>query len=69
MGWSSGSGLMDRVIKLLKDDMGDPDKRFYFYMGLIDTFLDYDCDTLDECLGTDEEFDRAYRQTFGEEDE
>lgn len=71
MGWGSGSSLMREIVDIVQDNVGDPDKRFYMYIDLIHAFEAKDADTLDECMVIDEEYDRAYRQVSGldEEDE
>lgn len=60
MGWSSGSRLMSEIIE---DVMGavDDEARVEVYKALILNFENHDCDTLDECLGEDSAFDRAWK--------
>ena len=38
------------------------------YLDLIQAFSDYDCDTLDECVGICENFDTAYLLCFDSSD-
>lgn len=69
MGWASGSTLMNRIITVIQENVGDPDKRYYIYEGIVDAMQDADWDTLDECLGKDPEYDRLYQQMYGEDKE
>jgi hypothetical protein len=59
MGWASGSRLFDSVIKALKPVKAGT--RSLVYSLLIPAFEDFDCDTLQECLGKDPAFDKALR--------
>ena len=69
MGWSSGSGLFNEVIEILKDKVDDVLVREEIYDGLIPLFEDYDCDTLDECLGKDIAFDLIFKKYQKRDDE
>lgn len=69
MGWGSGSSLMSEVVGIIEENVGDPDKRFYMYIDLINAFEARDADTLDECMGIDPEYDRAFKQVSGITDE
>lgn len=64
MGWSSGSGLAHDLIVTIKKNVKDKDTRRKIYVVLIDSFENYDCDTLNECVGIDPVFD----EFFPEED-
>jgi hypothetical protein len=55
MGWASGSSLMRLIISQSRDSI-----KVENYVDLIDAFEEYDCDTLDECLGICNNFDIAY---------
>lgn len=68
MGWSSGSRLATRLIKAAKENLWDELEREDFYIEMIDAFEDADCDTLDECLGTDQSFDIVYNRKYPNED-
>ena len=61
MGWSSGSKLAASLIvsveNLIETNGGS---KIRFYRDMIDTFEKEGCDTLNECLGMSEEFDRVY---------
>lgn len=59
MGWSGGSELMSEIIKYAKPAIPD-DKRKRFYVGVIRAFQGEDADTLGECIGQDEKFDKAF---------
>ena len=62
MGWSSGTSLVKKMIDIIQENVGDPDKRFYMYIDLINAFEDHDWDNVDEAMGLDPEFDRAAKQ-------
>jgi hypothetical protein len=53
MGWSSGSSLFSDVAEIIAENVVDDNIRKLIYMGLIDAFQNYDCDTLDECMDID----------------
>jgi len=53
MGWSSGSSLFSDVAEIIAENVVDDNVRKLIYMGLIDAFQNYDCDTLDECMDID----------------
>lgn len=67
MGWSGGSQLMTDIINCLQEEIGDPDKRYYIYEKIVESMQDMDWDTLDECLGIDEEYDRLYYHIYPED--
>jgi ribosome modulation factor len=61
MGWASGSRLATSLIASVESVMETDDgSRMRFYRDMIDAFENMDCDTLCECLGMSEEFDRVY---------
>jgi ribosome modulation factor len=61
MGWASGSKLATSLILSVESVMETDDgSRMRFYRDLIEAFEKMDCDTLNECLGMSEEFDRVY---------
>lgn len=62
MGWSSGTTIVEKMIDIIQENVGDPDKRFYMYLEMIEVFEDADWDNIDEVMGKDEEFDRAAKQ-------
>jgi hypothetical protein len=53
MGWSSGSSLFSDVAEIIAENVVDDNVRKLIYMGLIEAFQNYDCDTLDECMDID----------------
>jgi len=61
MSWSEGSEIMDMIIKAIKEKIDSEDKEV-IYRDFIQYFEDNDCDTLEECLGEDPVFDRAYEE-------
>jgi hypothetical protein len=52
MGWSSGSSLFADIAEVIANTVADDDERRTVYEAMIESFMDRDCDTLDECLGT-----------------
>lgn len=69
MGWARGSGLLSEIISVLQANVSDFQDREDIYRELIGIFEGYDCDTIDECLGDDEAFDKAWEQLYTNEDE
>ena len=69
MGWSSGSTLFSDIINILNNNDIDDTTRKSIYDDMIPAFEDVDCDTLDECLGKDKQFDLAYREYYPEEED
>ncbi len=68
MSWSRGSGIFTEIIEALNDADVDDSQREKIYTSLIEIFEDFDCDTLDECLGDDPVFDRVFKQSTAEEE-
>ncbi len=68
MGWSSGSRLAGELIEAAKDTISNPDDRQEFYELMIDRFKDFDCDTLDECVGIDPAFDDVWEKLYPNDD-
>lgn len=66
MGWASGSVLASEMIDVIKREVKDKKVRRKIYDMLIGVFEDQDCDTLDECRGTDKAFDEAMDNIYGE---
>jgi ribosome modulation factor len=63
MGWASGSKLAISLILSVEGVMETDDgSRMRFYRDMIDSFEMMDCDTLNECLGMSEDFDRVYAE-------
>ena len=63
MGWATGSMIMSAFVDELEDSSLGHTQRVLVYELLIDTFENYDCDTLDECIGSDSAFDEAWVNT------
>lgn len=62
MGWASGSALFGDVITSVVEEVEDPNIRCRLFYILIQNFKDFDCDTLDECVGQDPSFDKAWKE-------
>lgn len=60
MGWNRGSQLMSDIIDVVYTNVRDNKARTKIYSSLIEAFEDMDCDTLMECMGVDDEYDRIY---------
>ena len=71
MGWSGGSEMMDRMIRVIENPLYDFDSatKIDLYGELIEVFEDQDCDTLYESLGQSMFFDIAYNERYPQEDE
>lgn len=69
MSWSSGSVMFSAIVEAMKENVEDSEIREAIYNILIDVFEDYDCDTLDECVGSDYAFDNAYESRYPSEGE
>jgi hypothetical protein len=64
MGWSSGSSLMSDIIFRMQRSVPNHGQRLRVYCDIIQAFVNYDCDTLCECLGEDTAYDHAYENMF-----
>jgi hypothetical protein len=69
MGWSSGSALFGDVAEVIAENVVDDNIRKLIYMGLIDAFQNYDCDTLDECMDIDPVLDTLLEAMVSADDE
>lgn len=69
MGWASGSGLMSDIVERLNDTDLDEESRIKVYEILISCFEEFDCDTLEECTGTDNAFDQVFYTLYPPDDE
>lgn len=69
MSWTTGSAIASELINTAMVTFPAPKARTEYYKSLIEIFTDFDCDTLDECLGVDEAFDEAYEEVYGPSDE
>jgi hypothetical protein len=64
MGWASGSRLASELIGAAKATITNEDERSWFYEQMIYAFEEADCDTLDECLGSDDVFDEVWEEIY-----
>ena len=64
MGWASGSGLLGEIIDAISDcSFQFYSERVECYRKIILAFEDVDCDTIDECVpSNDGAFDEAWQQ-------
>lgn len=69
MSWSSGSYIFGELIDALQETSLGDDERKVLYKTMIDTFTDFDCDTLDECKGKDLAFDEVFDSIYIPEDD
>lgn len=69
MSWSKGSIIFDEIISVLVDKVDDDDSRAAIYRELIPVFEEYDCDTLEECVGSDPVFDIVFKETGSSDDD
>lgn len=67
MGWASGSDLIEVIVRRL-DSRRDltAEQKEEIYKILIDEFMNYDCDTLDEVRV--KRFQKVWQQMCGEHD-
>jgi hypothetical protein len=68
MGWGSGSRLAAGLIDAAKETISSDTERESFYEQMIEMFQDFDCDTLDECVGHDPVFDELWEKLYPSED-
>lgn len=61
--------MMGYVIEAVTSAVSDSEERAELFAALIDIFEDFDCDTLHECLGEDDEFDEAFYEKYPEEED
>jgi hypothetical protein len=69
MGWGSGSSLFNDLIDALNDADCDDAQRYAIYSKMVDAFTDHDWDTLDECVGKDDQYDKVFREIYPEEED
>lgn len=70
MGWSSGTGVMDAIIKAVQPNVPDEAVRQAIYKPIIEALNDQDWDTPDECMDQDPAYDAAlidFDPTYGED--
>lgn len=68
MGQGSGSRLASGLIEAAKETISCDIEREAFYKQLIEIFQDFDCDTLDECVGHDPVFDELQEKLYPSDD-
>lgn len=69
MGWANGSKVFSEIIQVLLETVDSYETRKEIYAGLIEIFEDTaDCDTLYECKGEDEAFDKVFNELYPEDD-
>jgi hypothetical protein len=68
MGWASGSRLAGELISAANMIISSESEREKFFEELIRLFEDYDCDTLDECVGIDPVFDELWNDMHPQDD-
>lgn len=59
MGWTSGSSLFSEIAETIERYVSDSQVKYNLYYELIESFLEADCDTLNECVGISKELDKA----------
>jgi len=69
MGWNSGSSLFSDVAEIIAENVIDDNVRKLIYMGLIESFQNHDCDTLDECMDIDPALDKLLEALIEEDEE
>jgi hypothetical protein len=69
MGWSSGSSLFADIAEVIANNVTDEDERKAVYTIMIESFIERDCDTLDECLGIDHVLDEVLSEVLEIDDE
>lgn len=63
MSWSSGSQLLCQVRdSVMTLDNTSHEDLVHVFKYIIQDFRDFDCDTIDECLGVAAPFDEAYEE-------
>ena len=68
MGWASGSDLAASMVMTAKKVFKDKEARYQFYQIMIDEFENKDCDTMNEVLGIDKMYDKAFKELYPEEE-
>ncbi len=66
MGWSSGTEVMDGLIKFAKKHVPEENRKA-FYLDVIGLLENHDWDTQQESLGKDPFFDEAYEELYPDE--
>lgn len=58
-----GSAFLETMIDGIEDSSLSHSNRVLVYEVLIECFENYECDTINECLGADPAFDEAWKNT------
>lgn len=69
MGWASGSSLFADIAEVIADNVTDEDERRTVYDAMIVSFMERDCDTLDECFDIDSVLDAALNEALDVDDD
>lgn len=59
MGWASGSELLGEVVGAIQSNVPDKKARKKIYERVLSAFESHDCDTTEECYGSDPVFDEV----------
>lgn len=72
MGWSSGTRLVEKVIKSVEATVSSSSEKEWLFFLLIENFRSHDWDNIDEVIGLNPHFDKAackmFPEAFGGED-
>jgi hypothetical protein len=69
MSWASGSRIANDLIEVVNDIFTNKVEKAEFYEAMIEIFEEHDCDTLDECVGTDSTFDEVWEKLYPGDDD
>ena len=69
MSWSRGSELFSNIIDIIKTNGVDFETRKSIYEQMIESFMNLDCNTLNECIGEDRAFDAVWKMLNEEDSE
>jgi hypothetical protein len=64
MSWARGSELFSRIAELIEAYVPNENSRIEIYSEMISAFEEFDCDTLDECVGIDSVLDELLKETY-----
>ncbi len=67
MGWAGGSELLIELIDVVEEAVDNDDAKAKIYERMIDGFMNFDCDTIYECIGKSKVFDETYRTNWPED--
>jgi len=70
MSWTFGSNLLSHVRdSVMTLDNTEHEDLVHVFKYIIEDFRNFDCGTIDECVGVSEAFDEAYNELLDEENE